>query len=208
MTMNEYQILQAQCRRWGGDLLAASEDSIKSFITDAEPGIEDIIAIGPTFFVAPFTLKYNLGILWNRHEILYAPPLNWTAIIHEMGHVFASKEDPNNADEWSFFGWEMALVRFLSLNLDQWIQDNKDYVVEIHEPPFRYPWPSDGGPIIATGTPSPQFQDFGKLTASQHSKIMTEAIEESTRAGLIDSSGRPIAIRKGGRFWYAQQSNV
>lgn len=51
-----------------------------------------------------------------------------SALVHEMGHAFASKRAPMNSDEWSFFGWEFLTARKLGV-LPQWIIGTADYVL-------------------------------------------------------------------------------
>ena len=67
------------------------------------------------------TSPNSLGINFNK-KILYIDSRNNISIenlIHEMGHLFASKYSPNSnkCDETLFLGWEFSLYRLLDLNI-------------------------------------------------------------------------------------------
>ncbi len=85
--------LQAMIERFGGSLI------IGEFSRDLE---------------APFNrdvgLDYSDKIIYAKHSNV-AP----TAVIHEMGHVFASDQEPFVCDEVAFLGWEYALSQEVGL---------------------------------------------------------------------------------------------
>lgn len=128
------------------------------------------------FYEAPFTGN-DLGICWKSLKIVYAEKANWAEVTHEIGHTFACLDNPEVANEWDFFGWEIALVKFLGLDLATWIESNKHY--EVNEP----------------GTKSTV--SLGSLTHKQKEQVIEEALRDSTKAGLIDSKGQPLARRRG-----------
>jgi len=120
--MNNEQTISALRRRaiaWGGDIVQVTNE-----MYDRVSGIDRdyCIADGPyrkDFYGAPFTS--GLGILWSKKKIYCTNSSEWPGVVHEMGHVFTSKKDPNHADDWEFFGWEYATF---------WVEKNRDYIVE------------------------------------------------------------------------------
>jgi hypothetical protein len=83
-----------------------------------------------TVHEAPFTSL--LATDWNRKKI-YHVDSHWADIIHEMGHVFAARTDPNNCCEYDFFGWELMLARRVG-SLVAWVKRNEEYLVEDVQP--------------------------------------------------------------------------
>lgn len=85
--------LQATIERFGGSLI------IGEFSKDLE---------------APFNREVGLNYV---DKVIYARHINVTptAVIHEMGHVFASEKEPLDCDEVEFLGWEYALSREVGL---------------------------------------------------------------------------------------------
>lgn len=104
---NEVQKLRSLCRKWGGDLLRVSKEEFK------ELG-EGWSSTSRHFHEAPFT-DSSLGVHWPSRTIVYAGVPLWWEIVHEMGHAFASKEDPSNADELAYLGWEYQLAKSLGV---------------------------------------------------------------------------------------------
>jgi hypothetical protein len=74
---------------------------------------------------APFSCY--LGINYEARKIYYVGTPHPCDIIHEMGHIFASKKPPEEAYEWDFFGWEYLLARKVGLSLNRFIESNLLY---------------------------------------------------------------------------------
>lgn len=120
MTGNQFEIavgrLRAACKRWGGVLVHSKG------------------AIDPEF-VAPFTDL--VGCNWDTWTVMYRRPSHWqryafaiAAIVHEMGHVFASKKPPGDqVDESAFLGWELAVSSKAGLSIDQWQTAQESYML-------------------------------------------------------------------------------
>ena len=65
---------------------------------------------------APFCA--NIGVYWAKKVIAHKKVGFSTAgLVHEMGHVFASKTPPNakDTDEVDFLGWEVTLAASLGI---------------------------------------------------------------------------------------------
>lgn len=150
--------LRELCRQWGGDLVEITEAQYEALVRE---GTDE-------FQPAPFTDK-NLGVDY-INKIVYYANKPWYSILHEMGHVFASREEPNRAtNEYDFFGWELAVVKLIGANVDEWVRGNCDYVV--------------------TGD-----VDLGSLSLDGVAKILEE-IEGLARDRGLTVDGRPVAIR-------------
>lgn len=120
---------------------------------------------------APFTSD-RLGILWDEKVVVYADKVNWTAVLHEMGHVFATPYHPIN-DETLFFGWEFLIAEKLG-GEKVWMAANKEYGVPNTESEI-------GG-------------DFGDLSEEQK----YDFIEDRIRAGVVNGiivDREPVSIR-------------
>lgn len=106
--------------------------------------------------------------------------INPGAIIHEMGHVFASRKNPNSNnsspdDEWGFFGWEWAVAKKVGLLFNDFAKSNRDYLVYMPNG-FK------------------KLSDFGSLSISTQSKVLKEAALLSIEKKLI-VKGQPVSIR-------------
>ena len=77
---------------------------------------------------APF--KRGLGVRWAEKEIVAIEGMDWPSLVHEAGHILASKEPPQRSDEYAFLGWEFALCQHLGLPLREWYEQNRDYSLD------------------------------------------------------------------------------
>jgi hypothetical protein len=74
---------------------------------------------------APFTS--HLGVVWDKFEIHATTETPWPHLLHEAGHLVATTERPDAAKEFTFFGWEMAVVEHLGLSMREFYERNVEY---------------------------------------------------------------------------------
>jgi hypothetical protein len=74
---------------------------------------------------APFTS--HLGVVWDKFEIVGTTETPWPHLLHEAGHLVATTERPDAAKEFTFFGWEMAVVEHLGLSMREFYDRNVEY---------------------------------------------------------------------------------
>jgi hypothetical protein len=74
---------------------------------------------------APFTS--HLGVVWDKFEIHATNETLWPHLLHEAGHLVATTERPDAAKEFTFFGWEMAVVEHLGLSMREFYERNVEY---------------------------------------------------------------------------------
>lgn len=125
------------------------------------------------FYEAPFTSK--IGINWRDRTILYAGNVGWPDFVHEMGHTFACKANPDRSKEEKFFGWELKLVE-VTLGFSpggpqhrEWESSNQYYCVDgVH--------------------------DLGQLTAEEKAEFYCYSVKLATKNGLL-VDGVPQCIR-------------
>lgn len=159
-------LLRKRCKEWGGNLVELSDEEFKTLSRRAGEW-----AWGSAMWSnAPFS-SHDLGVKWTNKEVVYCGDVQWTEIVHEMGHVFASKNNPDRSSEFDFFGWEHALCLELGLPVQEWIDGNKDYVV------------------------GKTFEEFGSMTHLEKVKTMQERTCAATKLGLIDERGKCHSIR-------------
>ncbi len=76
---------------------------------------------------APFTS--GLGCVWDKFEIVGTTETPWPHLLHEAGHLVATTERPDAAKEFTFLGWEMAVVEHLGLSMKEFHRSNAEYGV-------------------------------------------------------------------------------
>jgi hypothetical protein len=76
---------------------------------------------------APFTS--DLGCVWDKFEIIATTETPWPHLLHEAGHLVATTERPDAAKEFTFLGWEMAVVEHLGLSMKAFHASNAEYGV-------------------------------------------------------------------------------
>lgn len=74
---------------------------------------------------APFTS--HLGCVWDKFEIVATTETPWPHLLHEAGHLVATTKRPDAAKEFTFLGWEIAVVEHLSLSLREFYDRNVEY---------------------------------------------------------------------------------
>lgn len=150
-------------RLWGGDILSCTPEEFAVYASRTD--FED----------APFISGDGLGVIFEEKLVIYVPgakDVNWTGLTHEMGHVFASEKDPQQADEGAFLGWEFRLARLVGTQ-KEWLALNQEY------------WMNSGDTI-------------GELLKSNPKQLRAElraSVVESKRLGLLDENLNPISIR-------------
>lgn len=160
--MTPYKRLQKLVQRWGGTLERITPKEFK----------ELVISSG-TFADAPFA--HNVGVDFKRKRILWHGKQPTVGnLIHEVGHVFASKKEPFSSDEWSFFGWEHATARYVGAERS-WFKASYDYYVEVR-----------------AGMSASQ---FGRHTRKQQLELISERTVYAKKHGLIGAGGKPRAVR-------------
>ena len=122
---------------------------------------------------APFTS--GLGVVWDKFEIVGTTETPWPHLLHEAGHLVATTERPDAAKEFTFLGWEMAVVEHLGLSLKEFHRSNAEY-----------------------GVTFGQYYEMGALTFGSKDwwKFVGEAQAESRAARLFHPlSNEPRALR-------------
>lgn len=136
--------------------------------------------------VSPFSSA--VGIIWEERAILFDPerlPHPVTALIHEMGHVFASKKPPKKADEMEFFGWEVKLAELIGYPMESWLAGNADYCLT-----------PDGwtiGEVVRN-----RREGYSPLNEPEETPDMWKIVDECVRVGTkigIFVDGVPCPIR-------------
>lgn len=118
---------------------------------------------------APFSSQ-SLGIEWGSKHLYYTKYVPWPEVVHELGHLLACRVPPWSSDEFTFFGWEIAVVHSIGGSLDSWIASNKDYGVR------------DG-------------RAFGTLNPLEMHAMLAERLAAAKADGLLSDGGRPLAVR-------------
>lgn len=162
------------CVDWGGSIRSVNKETMRRLLGADGLLREDGSRVG-SFSLAPFVSEL-IGILWSKKDIYYLDDdlerLPISALIHEMGHVFASTQTPDDAQEFDFFGWELAMADHIGLPRPLWIKENQYYVV----------------------TASPSSDCLGDLPPAEMEALFKERLDLATANGLL-REGVPVAIR-------------
>jgi hypothetical protein len=157
--------LQRFARRLGGDVVVITWDQLREMDTKPQSDEE--------FSGSPFSISH--GISWNKRIVYVAPDSGEDpreiigGIIHELGHVLASKDPPNKAMEFEFFFWEYRVAERLGLQ-EAWEYSTHNYGVD-----------GDGS-------------EWGPLKPEERKKVLVEAKKDAMKAGVI-RRGLPVSIR-------------
>ncbi len=151
--------LRRLCRRWGGDLRCVTSDEFEQLKQTR------------AFYEAPFTHR-DIGVIWSRKLVVYAGEIAWVEAIHEMGHVFASRMNPDHANELLFLGWEIAMVDHIKGDFPTWLAGNKEYETT-----------KNGG------------QSLGDMSPNERDNLFAERLVIAREAGILGLRNRPLAIR-------------
>jgi len=126
---NHILSLEKLANKWGGKFETLSKPETTS--TNTYLAIRENFE-HRGFEFAPFALpKHILGINFSKKIIVFnLNTILWGNLIHEMGHVFASKFRPLHSNEWSFFGWEYIVAKYIKGSINVWYEHNYDYVID------------------------------------------------------------------------------
>jgi hypothetical protein len=132
------------------------------------------------FQEAPFT-SADLGICWDHFELHYRGTVPWPAVLHEAAHMLATHDKPNESKEWQFFGWEIAVVNYLRLDLEEFHWNNRDYAIDYQDA-------GDGnyyGEVQDIPYDSPVFHSF-----------LASRVSFAKSCGLVAEDGTPLRVRE------------
>jgi hypothetical protein len=130
---------------------------------------------------APF--DNGIGVYYAKKLIVHGNAgFTLSGLIHEMGHVFACRFQPNSrhCDETDFLGWEIALARRLSVT-HIWMNEMGNYGVHV----------ADDGTLDDEG----DFSEIRGLTDKQRRKCFASAIVKAQRLGILGRRGEIRSIR-------------
>lgn len=164
--------LRAYCHKWHGDLLVLSGIEF-----DRLPFPDYLGQYDSGWHEAPFT--DGMGIHWpSRRVFVKESHTKYTTdIIHEMGHLFACRWNPNGPiEEHEFLGWEIRLALLVGLPDSEYKRQNSNYVVDA---PI-----TDG------------YASIKDLSRAEWIKAKRNAIAFSKAKGLLDRNLTPICIRR------------
>lgn len=113
MLTKEHKALFNMVRGWGGSVVGLGNADFRTRVIDKN-------------LECPFDSR--CGIDWSIKTFYYntskIPGIG--TCIHETSHIFASKKEPWNAEEISFFAWEYTLANQLGV-LEDWEKSSRDY---------------------------------------------------------------------------------
>jgi hypothetical protein len=163
--MTPLQKLAGLATSWGGALREVSTEEFLKIagLTLSKQFEGGKIWEGPPrrgFYGAPFT-NHDLGVLWAKKQVVYSGTVGWPEVIHEMGHVFACRVNPNRSEEFDFLGWEYALAKYIEGPMDEWLRELRNYQIA-----------SDG-------------REFGDLSPSERFKFLQERLEIARQKKLV-----------------------
>ena len=126
---------------------------------------------------APFTS--GLGVVWDEFKIIATTETPWPHLLHEAGHLVATTERPDAAKEFTFLGWEMAVVEYLGLSLKEFHRSNAEYGVSFGEHyemgtlTFKSKdWWKFVGEAQATSREARLFHQFGTVPTALRSNVL------------------------------------
>jgi hypothetical protein len=157
--------LKLVCRAWGGNLIVMPRETFQRL--DWGPSDPDVL-----FTSAPAAGGHGLN--W-RAKLVFTTfeDADAGAIIHEMGHVFASPVNERKCDEFDWLGWEICLARQVGA-YKTWSKQNAGYYL--------------GNLLDGAG-------EWGAITPVQEREVIRDRIQHGKKLGIIDRQGRARAIR-------------
>lgn len=176
-----YQRLAALTQQFGGQILVVDEPWEGEMWKTFPPGLNR-----RGWSTAPFCS--NIGIYWAKKIIVHKKVGFTTAgLIHEMGHVFASKLHPNHrmAEEAEFLGWEVVLATQMGIRR-QWMREMEAYNVNLKSEDDDDDEMNDG-----------QYTQYalGELTRAERKKVFTKAIALAQKLGSLGPDREIRSIR-------------
>lgn len=165
----EHAALQRLAQSWGGSLEFFPHDVDFPFPRDSDP--------------CPF--ESRLYVQYDRMRIVSSESTSWVSIIHEMGHVFASRVVPDKSDEVMFFGWEYLVAKKIRANIGAWKRGQAGYSIGAEVL----------GMVRATSDGLTSSHDFDYLSGPEQMRVIRFQIETGKSLGIIDADGNPVSIR-------------
>lgn len=131
--------------------------------------------------VSPF--DESCGIRWGKKELHCCFGTSIGSLIHEAGHIFASRLPPNHpkCEETRFFAWEWALAKKLDIE-QEWFDSMPEYGLGSHLT----------GPDIWA---KPMTSSFGDLLPDELPIVWKYSLAFSRKFGLIGAGDEPLVIR-------------
>jgi hypothetical protein len=154
-----YEILQAMTVAWGGQFIKVTKESFRE-LRD-RPGISE----------APFTSNV-LGVNYRKRIVYHSDNPEPGELIHEMGHIFASRKNTTWAEEFAFFGWEYRLAIHAGC-VDNWLKNTGRYNIRV----------------------AGRLEEFGDLSEEDRQSVLRKRVAYGQRTGRIDSDGNPLSLR-------------
>lgn len=74
-----------------------------------ENSLDDFFQRHNNYEAAPFS--EHAGIDWNRKCLAISKDVLFETVVHELGHLVASKREPRSSEDFDFLGWEFAVYR-------------------------------------------------------------------------------------------------
>ena len=168
--MTPVQKLTRIARSWGGDVVRITAEQYSAIF----PG--GFSSARPGFYENPFINK-RFGTHPATKRLLYVDEY-WTGFVHELGHLFATKDTPNEAEEWDFFGWEYCLAKKVG-NTAVWCKNNGEYGI---------------GSLELGMLVTHMMCNFGTLKPHEKKLVIADRIAAGKKAGIISRAGNPLSI--------------
>lgn len=126
---------------------------------------------------APFT--NDLAVNWEKRQIVYSGDKHpWPHLVHEAGHLLATRFTPENSNELHFLGWEMAFVQHLKLSMEYWHKNNSDYGIDQVIDSVRY-------------------NNIGSYPydSIEFDQLVAHFVNDAKNRGIVTDSGIPLVHR-------------
>ena len=170
--MNELALrrLRRLVKPWGGEIRLLSEEAYYKLDT-ASPRRSG-------FSPAPFGCY--CGVHYRDRAVILGAPLREhlvAEVIHEMGHVFASRKSPDASEEFDFLGWEMATARHVGLPWAAWRRGSKNY--QLWDIRREERWPAE----------------VGACSYAELALVYADRVAHAIKLGLVSETHRPLCVR-------------
>ena len=136
----------------------------------------EIVDRVPDDFSAPFS-SY-VGLDWDRFVLFIDRKQRQSRYvvgesIHELGHLLAVTDRPDDSTEPDFAAWEWRTAMHLGL-VSMWREAMHDYVIEL---------------------PGGEQADFGRTSKTEQMRWLRRCMQRGREIGNISPDGRPIMVR-------------
>lgn len=166
MKTDHLRALTHLCRQFGGRLCLVTQHEFDTLFEGTTQDNHGLLE-------APFADAH--GLHWQEKTVYAVSGRERIgALIHEMGHVFASPHHPYHAcpkcHEWDWLGWEIAVARQIRA-MPTWSRDNANYV-------------TDPGGI-----------QWDTLSSPQRRSVVSKRLAVARERGLVGADGEPRSLR-------------